>query len=141
MSGLYESYETDPQLEVDGVHLEIGLSKTKKVVTIRVRRAGGANQQFAKVFEQKSKPYRRLMEIPGALDPAVQERVMREVYAESVVVGWENVEDRNGSELPYNKANVLQLFTDLPDLFRRIVKETQDMDLFRREVVAAEAGN
>lgn len=138
---LYEEYETDPQLEKDGVHLEVGLSKAGKVVTIKLRRAGGANQKFAKVFEQKSKPYRRLMEIPGALDPAVQERVMREVYADAVVSGWENVEDKAGNEMPFNRENVIKLFTDLPDLFRRVMRESQDMDLFRAEVRETESGN
>lgn len=138
---LYEVYETDPNLEKDGVHLEVGLSKAGKVVTIKLRRAGGANQRFAKVFEQKSKPFRRLMDIPGALDPAVQERVMREVYAESVVAGWENVEDKAGNEMPFTRDNVIKLFTDLPDLFRRVVKESQEMDLYRAEVRAEESGN
>lgn len=138
---LYEAYETDPQLEKDGVHLEVGTNKNGEIATIRMRRAGGANQQFAKVFEFKSKPYRRLMDIPGALDPKVQERIMREVYAESVVVGWENIEDRDGNPLPFSKENVVKLFTDLPDLFRTVVRESQGIALFRKEVREVEAGN
>lgn len=142
MYSLYDTYETDPQLEKEGVHLEVGMTKDgEKIVTIQLRRAGGANQQFAKVFELKSKPYRRVMEIPGALDPAVQERVMREVYVDSVVVGWENMEDREGNPIPYSKQAALKLFADLPDLFRRVVKESQEMDLFRRIVVEEEAKN
>lgn len=138
---LYNAYETDRSAEVDGVHLEVGTDSKGRISTIRVRRAGGANQQFAKVFEFKSKPYRRLMEIPGALDPAVQERIMREVYAESVVVGWENIEDRDGNPMEFSKDNVLRLFTDLPDLFRTIMKESQDMALFRKVTAESEAKN
>jgi hypothetical protein len=138
---LYDTYETDPQLEKDGVHLEVGTNSKGEIVTIRVRRAGGSNQQFAKVFEFKSKPYRRLMDIPGALDPKVQERLMREVYAEAIVAGWENVEDRQGKPLPFTKDNVIQLFTDLPDLFRTVVRESQGMAMYRKEVRDAEAGN
>lgn len=138
---LYNSYETDEQAEKDGVHLEVGTTDSGKVITVRIRRAGGANTRFAKVFEQKSKPYRRLMEIPGALDPKISERVMREVYVESVVTGWENVEDRDGKSLEFTKENALKLFTELPDLFREIVKSSQDIAVFRKEAREAEAKN
>lgn len=138
---LYNAYETDRKAETEGVHLQIGTNSKGEISTIRIRRAGGANQTFAKVFEIKSKPHRRLMDIPGALDQRVQERIMREVYAESVVVGWENIEDRDGNELPFTKENVIQLFTDLPDLFRVVVKESQDMALFRKEAREEEAKN
>jgi hypothetical protein len=138
---LYSAYETDPKLETEGVHLEVGTTADGRISTIRVRRAGGANQLFAKVFEQKSKPYRRLMDIPGAHAPAVQDRVMRETYADAVVVGWENIEGRDGKPLEFTKENVLKLFTDLPDLFRTVVKESQDMALFRAHVREDEAGN
>lgn len=138
---LYSAYETDPKLETEGVWLPVGTNSKGETSAIRIRRAGGANQMFAKVFEFKSKPHRRLMDIPGALDQRVQERVMREVYAEAVVIGWENIDGRDGQPLEFTKENVLQLFTDLPDLFRVIVKESQDMALYRKEVREVEAGN
>ena len=138
---LYEAYETDPKLEKEGVHIEVGTTKKGEVATIRVRRAGGANQMFSKVFEQKSKPYRRLLEIPGAIDPAIQEKLMREVYADSIVVGWENIEDRQGNPIPFSKENVIKLFAELPELFKRVVRESQDMAVYRTEVREAESGN
>lgn len=140
MSSLYNTYEMDANVEKDGVHLDFGLNSEGKPILIRIRRAGGANVQFAKVFERKSKPHRRMMEA-GGLDAATSERIMREVYAEAVVVGWEGVEARDGSPLEFNRDNVIQLFTDLPDLFREVVKSSQEIALFRKAVNEEEAKN
>ena len=138
---LYNTFETDTKAETEGLLLEYGPNSKGKMMAIRIRRAGGANHRFAKVFEQKSKPHRRLMEIPGALDPRIQERVMREVYADSVIVGWENIEDRDGKELEFNRDNVIQLLTDLPDLFKDIIQSSQNTALFRSQQREAEAKN
>jgi hypothetical protein len=138
---LYNTFASDEKSEKDGIILDLGVNSKDQPIGIRIRRAGGSNTRFAKVFEQKSKPYRRLMEIPGALDPKVQERVMREVYADSVVVGWENVEDKDGTPMEFNRDNVIRLFTDLPNLFRLVMRESQNEALFRAEIREQEAGN
>lgn len=140
MNPLYQAYETDKKVETEGVILEFGLNSKGKPIGIRIRRAGGANVAFMKVFEHESKPHRRMMNVES-LDPAVSEKIMRETYAKTVVCGWENVEDRDGNPLEFNHANVIQLFTDLPDLFREIVKSSQDIALFRRELREADTEN
>lgn len=138
--GLYDTYETDQNVEKDGVLLDFGKNSHDQSTMIRIRRAGGANTKFAKVFEQKTKPVRRIMEA-GGLDTATSDRIMREVYAEAVVLGWEGVEDRDGNPIEYSKEAVVKLFTDLPDLFREVVKSSQEIALFRKNVREAELGN
>jgi hypothetical protein len=137
---LYSTYETDTKAEKDGVLLDFGLNSHGQPTMIRILRAGGANVRFAKVFEQKSKPVRRIMDA-GGLDNATSERIMREVYAEAVVTGWEGVEDRQGQAIEFSKENVAKLFEDLPDLFREVVKSSQELALFRKDLREAEAGN
>lgn len=138
---LYDTFASDEKSEKDGIILDLGLNSKEEPIEIRVRRAGGANTRFAKVFEQKSKPYRRLMEIPGALDEKTNMRVMREVYADAVVVGWTGVEDKDGNAMEFTRENVIQLFTDLPNLFRLVIKESQNEALFRASIRESESGN
>jgi hypothetical protein len=71
----------------------------------------------------------------------VIEKLLREVYAETVVLDWENVEDADGNPMPFNAANAVKLFTDLPDLFRDIQEQSQRSALFRAELLEREAGN
>lgn len=138
---LYNTFESDEKAEAEGIILEYGLNSKEEPIQIRIRRGDGSNVRFAKVFERKSAPFRRIMSIPGALDQKVSDRVMRECYAEAVVVSWSGVEDRDGNPMEFSKDNVLKLFSDLPDLFRDVVRQSQNEALFRRELREAEAGN
>lgn len=137
---LYTQFKTDKNLENEGVYLDYGMNSQDKPIRIRIARAGGANQAFARAYEQKTKPYRRQIQT-DTLDPKVAERIILEVYAETVVLGWEGVEDENGDELPFNRDNCVKLFTDLPDLFADLQKTSQNIAVFRAEVREADAKN
>jgi hypothetical protein len=137
---LYAQFQTDKNIEKDGVVLEYGLNSKKKVISIRIARAGGANTHYAKLLESKIKPYRRQIQ-NETLDNAVAEKLTKEVYAQSVVLGWENVEDQDGNELAFNQANFTKLMDDLPDLWADIQNQATRAALFRSEILEADAKN
>lgn len=86
------------------------------------------------------KPYRRQIQ-NETMESALVERIVKEVYAETVVLGWENVEDENGNAMEFSVENCIKLFDDLPDLFRDIQEQSQRAALFRAEVREADAKN
>lgn len=147
---LYKQFKTDNTLEKDGILLEYGENSKGKPICIRVARAGGSNNAYAKRMEARVKPYRRQIQ-NETMESALVERIVKEVYAETVVLGWENVEfpvlDAQGNqtdkleELPYTTENCIRLFDDLPDLFRDIQEQSQRAALFRAEVREADAKN
>lgn len=140
MTGLYSQFTTDTKLERDGILLEYGTASNGQPITIRIARAGGANAQYLKRMEALVKPYRRQIQTE-TIDPKVVDKLVRQVYAETVVLGWENVESRDGQPLPYSRDNCLKLFDDLPDLFLDIQEQAQRAALFRTELREADAGN
>lgn len=137
---LYKQFKTNKELEKDGILLEYGLNSKGQPICIRIARAGGGNVQFSKRFEAKLKPFRRQVQ-NETLDPQLAEKLVREVYAESVVLGWENVEDEDGNELPFSVENAIKLFTDLPELFKDIQEQSGKMALFREEILEADSKN
>jgi hypothetical protein len=124
----YSLFETDKTVEVQGVWLDYGHFR------IQIRRAGGANTRFARVLESKIKPYRHAFNT-GSLDNAIAHRLMVETYAETVVIGWEDVVDRSGEPLPFSVANCVRLFTDLPELFANVQEQATSLALFRAEEI------
>ena len=66
---------------------------------------------------------------------------MREVYAETIVLGWDNVQDAEGNDLAFSKENVIKLFTDLPELFEDVQNAASTQALFRQETLEQEAKN
>lgn len=132
----YNTFETDKNLENGaGVVLDYGVSGK-----IKIHRAGGFNQKYARVASAKLKPYARQLQT-GTSDPDVIKRVMAEIYAEAVIIGWEGVKDKKGKALPYSKENVVKLMLDLPDLFEEIQKQAENLSNFRSEQLEDDAKN
>lgn len=140
MSSLYAQFTTSNKLEQEGILLEYGFNSNKQPICIRIARAGGSNQQFTKRMEVKVKPYRRQIQTES-IDRKLLDKLIMEVYCETVVLGWENVEDREGKPLPFSYDAAVALFTDLPDLFSDVQEASQKSSLFRAEIAEAVAGN
>jgi len=127
VSGPYSVFRTDKALEKEGIVLDYGDFK------IKVARAGGANAAFQKALAAKVRPYKRQLDA-GTIPDDVAEKLFLDVYAESVVLGWEGVTDENGKPLPFSKENAVKLFSDLPDLFRDVQSQAASISNFRAEV-------
>lgn len=137
---LYNTFATDKALEQDGIVLDYGTNSKNQPVQIRIARAGGSNVRFAKVLEQKMRPYKRAI-ANETMDNKVVERLLVEAYADAVILDWTGVEDREGNALDFTRDNVVKVLTDLPDLFIDIQQQSQKAALFRAELREAEAGN
>ena len=75
------------------------------------------------------------------MDNDVADKITKEVYAQTVVLGWENVEDENGEELEFSVANCIKLFTDLPELWSDIQQQATRASLFRAEILENDSKN
>ena len=135
-NSLYKAFGTDKNLENGaGVILDYG-----ELGRVKIHRAGGANKRFNTFLAAKTKPYRR--QIEADLMPADKAtQIMAEVYAETVIIGWENVKDENGKDLPFTKENVVKLLTEIPDFFYEIKTAANDAATFRREELREDIKN
>lgn len=134
MASPYKMFKTNPELECSGIEINYG------DFIITIARAGGANKKFARAIEKKSRPFKRAIQ-SDTFDNDRANALLKEVYAETVVLGWEGVTDENGEELPFNRDNCLKLFNDLPDLFQDIMEQAQKSALFREDIRENDSGN
>lgn len=137
---LYNQFKTDETLETDGIFIEYGETADGKPIRIRIARAGGKNKAFTKALEKATRPHRKAIQT-GSLDSATADKLYREVFVDTVVLGWENVTDENGKPLEFNRENALKVFTDLPDLFQDLRDQAANSALFREEVLEEDLGN
>jgi len=133
--GIYGKFETDETLETEGILLDYGDG-----VKIRIARAGGSNRACVKAFERVHRKFRRQIQLE-TLSDEIGARLLREVYADTVVLGWEGVEDRDGNPLAFSRENCLKVLEDLPDLFRDIREAAENAALFRAELRETDAKN
>lgn len=137
---LYARFETDRSLEKKGIILDYGFNSKGNPIQITIARAGGANDTYLKRLEAKAKPHRRQIQLE-TMDRVQLEAIVKETYAEAVVLGWEGVEDRDGNDMPFTKENVLKLFNDLPDLYADVQEQAQNAALFRVAIREEDAKN
>ena len=137
---LYSQFKTDANLETSGIWLEYGTTDDNKPVRFKIARAGGSNKAFLKAIEKATRPYRKALQ-NNMMDNAVADRLFKDVFAETVVLGWENVKGPDDQLIPFSKANAIQLFTDLPDLFNDIREQANQASLYREELLEADLGN
>lgn len=143
---LFTQFTTDADLERNGILLEYGNAANGKPIRLRVARAGGANAAYQRRMEALVKPYRRQIQTE-TIEPAVVERLTRQVAAETLLLGWENVdfpETAHGpaiTDAPCTMENKLRLFTELPDLYTDVQEQAGRAALYRKEILEAEAGN
>lgn len=144
MTSMYKQFKTSGTLETQGVVIDYGDFR------VTLARAGGANKQFGKVFEAKTKPYRRAIQTE-TMDEGVAMRILCETYAETAIKNWE-VKDADGnwsvgieapdrSILPFDVRNILSTFENIPDLFADIREQASMASLYREMVLEEDAKN
>lgn len=136
MPSLYDQFQTSEDLEVSGVILEY----VDSGVEIRVARAGGANKKYLKALERVTKRFRVQIRTDN-FGLEHQKLVMQEVYAETVVLGWKGVKDRDDKDMPFSKENCLKLFRDLPALWEDVSEQATSLALFKESINEAQAKN
>lgn len=137
---LYKNFKTDPEIEKKGIWIEFGQNSEGKTIRILIARAGGANEQFFKRSDVVTKPFRRQIQ-NETIDRQTVTRLNQEVFAETVVLGWENMEDENDQPLVFNKQNCLKVFKDLPDVWSDVFAEAQRAANYRAEIREEDAKN
>lgn len=142
--GMYAQFTTDKNLETEGIDIDYG------PFMVTIARAGGNNKRFARIMEAKTKPHRRAIQTE-TLDPERAAAILRESYAEAVILNWQTkingkfkvgIEPpTGGSLLPVTPVNIVATLTNLPDLFIDLQAQATRIALFRETIMEDDAGN
>jgi len=132
---LYKKFKTSETHEQDGIWLDYGESGA-----IKIARAGGANVRYVKRIEKLQKKYKRQIQL-DIMDDADNVKIMREAYADTVVLDWKGVTNEDDEPMEFNKQNCIKLFTDLPDLFLDVVTQATNVALFKEHLDEETAKN
>lgn len=118
----------------EGIRLDYG-----EAGAIWIHRAGGKNKKFQSVQTARLKPYERQL-ASGTMDPDVADRLMAEIYADAVIIGWDKVH-RGGKMIKYSRDNVIKLLLDIPELFNDIQEQAFKVANFRAVMIEDAAKN
>jgi hypothetical protein len=125
MTNLFTMFETNSDLESEGVIFELGEAKFK------LRRMGGANSQKLKAAHAKYfKPFAKQIEM-GTLNEQIEKEIVIKSFFEICVVSWEGFKNKEGVEIECNLKNALEVFKQLPELFNLLQSHASDFNHYR----------
>lgn len=132
---IYGLFKNSDKSEQEGIVVDYG-----EAGKFRIARAGGSNRKYARRLEQISKPHRAAIR-SEVLPDELANKLLIQVFAETIVLGWEGVLAEDGSPLPFSVPNCVKLFEDLPDLFQDLREQANKGALFRQALLEADSGN
>ena len=132
MTGLIKHYKTNNKKEIEGVEITFPEAENVDgtVPTFIISRMGSANKAYTKELDIATKPYRRHIQV-GAMKEEVAESIFIEVFVNTVLKGWKHVQDADGIDIPFTKQTAISLLNELPDVYKRLMKESQEIGNFR----------
>jgi hypothetical protein len=135
MSNPYAKYHTDENLT------RVGVTYEDEDVRIKVTYAGTENTRYDKMLKLKLKPFETQIRNENFSDAAFH-KVLAEVYAATVVLSWEvlndkkewvsGIYDENGEILPFSEENVKKGFGLGQRLFSDVIKVATNFNLYRQ---------
>ena len=132
-SELGRLFDMDEAKEKDGVAIQYG------TLAVKIARMGGANKTFQTMFEEKSRPFRRMIENGVDLPEEIAQDIMHECYARCIVRDWNLA--RNKVAVPCTPENIIEQFKKRPEFFKFVVQESQRSSNYRLRAVADESKN
>lgn len=121
---IYDVLGTDNNLEQNGIEVDYG-----DYGTFTIARSGGANKKYTRLLEAKSRSHRRQI-AAGNVDIDLIDNILQQVMASTVVLGWDNVYDRDGKKIKFSYDACIKLFKDLPDLYEFLRDESSIINNF-----------
>lgn len=140
---LRKMFETDHSVEREGVIIQYA-----EGVEIKIARAGGANRRFGKVMSRLARPHRRAIQTE-TIDEGILREMFIKAYAQAVILDWTGItkdlvthDDADAAtDLEFNQENVEAVLREQPDLFASLMKDADNLAIFRAEVLEEDAKN
>lgn len=138
--GLYQTFQTNREAETSGRWFElVGVVNADKTVPkFRMRRMGSTNPEYQAAIERVASEMKQAVEL-DTLTEDIAGPIMRQVFVDTVLVGWENVEGKDGNKIQFSPEAAFTLFEDLPDLYLVLVAEAKKLSNWRAKEVEAVA--
>ena len=127
---LNEAFGTDKELEDDGKWFDIGDG-----ASVRVARFG--NDAHRKLLLRLREPYKALLLRGGEIPDDVNESIIVESMAQTILLDWKGMLDQDGNELKYDVEAGRTAFNLYKDFLELVSQLSLNATNFRTEVQEA----
>lgn len=129
---IFDVYETAEDAEVTGVWTDVGPSR------FLLARAGGANVDFAKTTTKRLAPFQAALE---SMSKKQTDELAIGIFVDTILKDWENVTERDGTVIEFNRDNARRVLLQLPNLFSALMVEANKLANYTKRNVETAAKN
>lgn len=129
-------FATDTKKEKEGVWCDAGAG-----LRVLIRRINNPDSQA--YLRRYARTLGRALKHGSADESTTKqvEDISKVNIAKNVLVGWENLQDEEGVNIPYSSDKALDLLNSYPDFLTMVLEFAGDADLFRTESIEDVKGN
>jgi hypothetical protein len=124
----------DKDKQLDGVWCDTGLDGLRLLV------ARQGNTRYREYIAQNSKEL-QIQARHNAIDVRKVDNINKDAAARHILLGWENLQNDDGTPIPYSSEKARELFDIAPDLYDITMSFAQDMNMFLADAQKDAAGN
>lgn len=137
---IFAQFETNKEAEKKGAAVTYAANDDGTIPTFYVSRMSRSNKNYLKALDRNAKPHRRSIDLE-TIKPEVADSINLKVFVDSILLGWENIKNKDGEIIQFNKENAISLFESLPDLYDDLSERARKASTFRDEEIEEEAKN
>jgi hypothetical protein len=132
-------------LKLDREAADRGIPMDFEGITLRIRRM--PNPEYEAELRRLGKPHirtiRRARFSDAELDNPTMVEIQKRAMGKHVLVGWSNLQDDNGDEIPFTTERAIEflLDPDMDELYRFVFDAANEASLFRAKDQASAEGN
>jgi hypothetical protein len=119
---IFAKFATDESLEDNGTWFPIG--KSSKLLIAR-----SGNRAYGRALTKAVETNRVALDVGDESADAVSERIMIDVLANTILLGWENISFK-GEAMPYSVENAKKLLA-VKDFRKQVVQFSENFESFK----------
>lgn len=130
-----ERIKTDVDKETTGVWVDY-------VLGIRLKIGRAKNAKFQELLRDLIEPNKKKIR-EDKLDFVDFSKLMVKAHARTILLGWENIEDKDGKPIQYSAKQAEKFLSDpeLKDFYEFVVAISENADQYAKEVLEESAKN
>lgn len=137
MGGIYGAFGTDKKAEAEGRWVDFPANDDGTIPRVKLARMSANNPKF----QARAEAVARDLQLDISLDLLTNEKArkpMLDLFDETIILGWENIQDAEGKNIPRERAR--QCLEDVPDFYAALIEYAKAITTFRAEERTKEAG-
>lgn len=128
--GIFDTFETDAKAESEGKWFNFPANKDGSKPGFLLARMARTNPRYQAALEAVGKTFKTEIKL-DVLSEELAYEPMLEVFLDTILLGWRNVQNKEGQEITFSKENARELFKKLPALYDVLRENANSLSAFR----------